>query len=196
MTWGYEDDHESAAQEDSRIQALVDSVNDAIGTLVKANPENRIAIAVFNGSSTALLPKLTTGSEILKEVPDGNYLEITSYTHTPNEDKGAAQVTCNINKNKANTDGGTNIQAGMFAGMKILANNEDTTYELADGTAVPRIPNVVFMSDGAPTTFASAKDTKYYTKSGDSKSGSITNSTDLDPKRHGSRYAGRKGRRL
>ncbi|HIZ06788.1 MAG TPA: hypothetical protein IAA08_02490, partial [Candidatus Eubacterium avistercoris] len=180
MTWGYNKDHESVDKKDSRIQALVDSVNDAIDTLVKANPENRIAIAVFNGSSTALLPELTTGSKILEKVPDGNYLEITGYHFEQGKDGGTAEVTCKINDEKAETGSGTNIQAGMFAGMKILADNEDTTYELADGTAVTRIPNVVFMSDGAPTTFASAQDATYTDENNKKQSGSITNSTDLD----------------
>ena len=183
MTWGYNKDHESVEQEDSRIQALVNSVNKAIDTLAKANPENRIAIAVFNGSSTALLPELTTGSKILEKVQDGKYLEITNYNFEPGKDGGKAFVTCHINGKEANTDGGTNIQAGMFAGMKILADEKDTTYELADGTQVTRIPNVVFMSDGAPTTFASAKNAKYIDENNGERSGSITNSTNLDPER-------------
>ncbi len=101
MTWGYNKDHESVDKKDSRIQALVDSVNDAIDTLVKANPENRIAIAVFNGSSTALLPELTTGSKILEKVPDGNYLEITGYHFEQGKDGGTAEVTCKINDEKS-----------------------------------------------------------------------------------------------
>ena len=66
MTWGYNKDHESVDRKIQESRRLSDSVNDAIDTLVKANPENRIAIAVFNGSSTALLPELTTGSKILE----------------------------------------------------------------------------------------------------------------------------------
>lgn len=79
MTWGYKEDHVSVARDQSRIQAMITSVNNAIDALVKANPQNRIAIAVFNGASTTLLPKLMTGAAILQQVSDGNYLSIYNY---------------------------------------------------------------------------------------------------------------------
>lgn len=182
MTWGYRLDHVSVAQDQSRIQAMITSVNNAIGALVKANPKNRIAIAVFNGSSTALLPNLTTGADILQHVRDGNYLSIYGYTYTPDRDGGRADVRCNINGETTSTGGGTNIQAGMFAGMKILADNKDTTAEV-NGETVTRIPNVILMSDGAPTTFSSANDAIYRTEDNDQRTGSITNDIYLDPDR-------------
>ena len=179
MTWGYDRSGVSVAQQDSRIQAMITALNSTIDTLVKANPENRIAIAVFNGSSGVLLGDLTSGTAILEKVSDGNYLEITDYNYTPGADGGRAEVTCNINGANATTGGGTNIQAGLFAGMGILANNGDTTFTV-EGQQVTRVPNVVLMSDGAPTTFSSATDATYTDGSGDRQTGEITNSTDID----------------
>lgn len=179
MTWGYSQAHVSVAQDQSRIQAMITSVNNAIDALVKANPQNRIAIAVFNGSSTTLLPNLMTGEAILQRVSDGNYLSIYDYTYTLGQDRGRADVRCNINNDTTSTGGGTNIQAGMFAGMKILADNRDTTAEV-NGETVIRVPNVILMSDGAPTTFSSATDATYTGENGGQRQGSITNNTDLD----------------
>ncbi len=182
MTWGYSQAHESVAKDQSRIQAMITSVNNAIDALVKANPQNRIAIAVFNGSSTTLLPNLTTGTAILQQVSDGNYLSIYDYTYTPGQDGGRADVRCNINDTTTSTGGGTNIQAGMFAGMEILADNTYTTAEV-NGETVTRIPNVILMSDGAPTTFSSATDATYIRESGGRHQDSITNDTDLNSDR-------------
>lgn len=182
MTWGYSQAHVSVAKDQSRIQAMITSVNNAIDALVKANPQNRIAIAVFNGSSTTLLPNLTTGTAILQQVSDGNYLSIYDYTYTPGQDGGRADVRCNINDTTTSTGGGTNIQAGMFAGMEILADNTYTTAEV-NGETVTRIPNVILMSDGAPTTFSSATDATYIRESGGRHQDSITNDTDLNSDR-------------
>ncbi|KFI85455.1 hypothetical protein BSAE_1308 [Bifidobacterium pullorum subsp. saeculare DSM 6531 = LMG 14934] len=181
MTWGYQTDHESVARQDSRIQAMVDSVNSAIGTLVHASGQNRIGIAVFNGRSTQLVP-LTTAEEILQHVSNGQYLEITNYSYTSGKDGGTATVHSNINNATTTTDGGTNIQAGLFAGMSMLANSNDTTVTVA-GESVTRIPNVVLMSDGAPTTFSSSTDASYYDEDDHWRRGQITNDTNLNTDR-------------
>lgn len=165
MTWGYRDSGQSVPQDESRLQAMVDSMNSAIDTLVKANPQNRIAIVTFNGScqaEQALIPDLMTGEEILAEVTDGKYLEIQNYDQNLNEgeDDATADVYCYATRRKASTSGGTNIQAGLFRGMSILANTPDTTADV-NGTTVTRVPNVILMSDGAPTTFSSSENASY-----------------------------------
>ena len=90
-------------------------------------------------------------------------------------------MTCKINDEKAG-----DRQRHQYPGGNVCGNEDPggtmriQPYELADGTAVTRIPNVVFMSDGAPTTFASAQDATYTDENNKKQSGSITNSTDLD----------------
>lgn len=148
------------AQAASRLQAMVDSLNTTIATLVEDNPENRIGIAVFNGTASRLLG-LTPASE-MTDVSNGEYLEITSFVPYDSSTKHEANATvcCNINGESADTAGGTNIQAGMDLGMSMLTEVDSTyTYE---GTEYTRIPNVVLMSDGAPTSFSSADDATWY----------------------------------
>lgn len=75
-------------------------------------------------------------------------------------DNGHASVACNISGGLTlNTDSKTNIQSGLFEGMSILADASDTTFDSSeyDGTYT-RIPNVVLMSDGAPTTISLGAD--------------------------------------
>lgn len=174
MTWGYSDPQEADKANNSRLYAMVDAVNSAIDKLVKSNPQNRIAIVAFSGNlpEKQLLPELTTGKDLLRKVVNGNYLSLENWNQGVDGDDGgedpnrkdhddaSADVVCNYNNYKVSTAGGTNIQAGLFAGMRILAGTQDTTYTM-NGTEVTRIPNVVFMSDGAPTTFSSAKDAQY-----------------------------------
>lgn len=165
MNWGQGsqetvDGTPEQAQAASRLQAMVDSLNTTIATLVEDNPDNRIGIAVFNGTASTLL-ELTSASK-MTNVSNREYLKITKFVP---DDSGAkreadATVHCNINNWDADTAGGTNIQAGMDLGMSMLTGIDSAyTYE---GTTYTRIPNVVLMSDGAPTSFSSADDATWY----------------------------------
>lgn len=145
----------------SRLLAMVNALNDSIDTLVQDNENNRIGIAVFNGTAMTLLP-LTQVSEF-GNVQNGQYLEITDfdrYTSASDKQEANATVQCNINNKSADTAGGTNIQAGMDLGMSMLADAESTLYEY-EGKSYTRIPNVVLMSDGAPTSWSPTSNTKW-----------------------------------
>lgn len=127
----------------SRLLAMVNALNDSIDTLVQDNENNRIGIAVFNGTAMTLLP-LTQVSEF-GNVQNGQYLEITAfdrYTSASDKQEANARVQCNINNASADTAGGTNIQAGMDLGMSMLADAESTLYEY-EGKSYTRIPNVL-----------------------------------------------------
>lgn len=179
MCWGTDSEVVSASDgSDSRIRAMVDSLNSAADLLVESNENNRIAVTVFNGSSATLL-ELTETGEIEDIVPDGGkYFSLSSFTGTSGADNGRAEVTCNINQRQTGTAGGTNIHAGLYEGMNILAKVPDTTFSTAKGQVV-RIPNIVLMSDGAPTTFASAFDAQWTDNSGISQTGTINRSSDV-----------------
>ena len=182
MTWGYDKSGESVPQKQSRLQAMVDSMNSAIDILVNANPQNRIAIVTFNGTCTgdqALINELTTGEDILKDANE-DYLTIQNYDQNTGAgpDEASADVHCNITDRTASTAGGTNIQSGLFRGMSILANAKDTTAKV-NGQTVTRVPNVILMSDGAPTTFSSSNNATYTSRSGESKTGKIKRSTSV-----------------
>lgn len=166
-------------KDDSRIKAMVDALNTNIAALAESNQENRIGVAVFNASASVLMP--LTPVRDFETIENGQYFTLQSFSGTEGKDDGKATVLCNMNGQPASTAGGTNIQAGLYQGMKLLADEQHTTYDYSNGQTVTRIPNVVVMSDGAPTTFASASDSSYRMgDSGDWRNvGTITNNTNL-----------------
>lgn len=172
MCWGVQSQLVTS-KDDSRIKAMVDALNASIDQLVKANDNNRIGIAVFNGTGSVLM-ELTDAETIKNNVKAGNYITLQSFSGTEGMDNGNATILCNMNNATAVTAGGTNIQAGLFQGMNLLATENETTFRYDDGETVTRIPNVILMSDGAPTTFASAQDTRQ----GNNNLGIVDNKTD------------------
>ena len=97
MAWGQYENGAGAVtdQAGSRVQAMVDAVNNAIGALVAADPRSRVGIVCFNRGAQTML-ELTA----VTPRPDGDYLEITRWNATPGADdgnRGNVQVTCNIN---------------------------------------------------------------------------------------------------
>lgn len=164
-------------RDNSRIKAMVDALNESIATLANASDENRIGVAVFNGTGSVLMP-LKAVKDFKGNITNGKYFELTKFE--PNgKGEANATVTCNMSGEPADTAGGTNVQAGIYQGMKLLANEADTTYTMGDQT-VTRIPNVVIMSDGAPTTFASPTNAQYREGDNDDwkEAGVITNKSD------------------
>ena len=163
MCWGTQTD-KVTTENDSRIYAMVQALNESIDTFVKASDKNRIAISVFNGTGSVLMGLTETG-DIKKQIQSGeNYITLTNF----DEAKERATIQCNMvsGKPEVTTAGGTNIQAGLYQGMNILATEKNTTYSPTDGVSVTRIPNVVVMSDGAPTTFVSSEDSEYRVNGG------------------------------
>lgn len=157
MTWGVDTDVVSREDgSDSRVKYMVDSLNDAIDALAQDNPENRIGIVVFNGNAATMLPLTKLTPENLQSVQNGEYLELNWIGGTTGQDNGEASVECHISGGQAMpTDSKTNIQAGLFEGMNMLAEAPETTFTYdGDGKTYTRIPNVVLMSDGAPTTIS------------------------------------------
>lgn len=169
MNWGTRSEQvdgntDEEGKANSRLLAMVNALNKSIDTLVQDNENNRIGIAVFNGKAMTLLPLTSVSNSNFDDVQDGQYLEITKFvldTSNVNKLEANATVRCNINKQSADTAGGTNIQAGMEQGMSMLANASSTLYEY-EGEQYTRIPNVVLMSDGAPTSWSPTSNTTWY----------------------------------
>lgn len=159
MTWGINSTTVSSPDgSDSRIKAMVDAMNQTIDALAKANPENRIGIVVFNAHAQEMLQLTKLTSENLSNVEEGNYLSLESFSGTEGEDNGESTVVCHIDGGSTiQTASKTNIQDGLFEGMNMLAEAQDTTFKYK-GSEYTRIPNVVLMSDGAPTTISLAQD--------------------------------------
>lgn len=161
MTWGVDSTTVSNPDgSDSRIKAMVDAMNQTIDALAKANPENRIGIVVFNRAYREMLPLTELNGENLNRVRNGEYLRLEDFTGTPGQDDGHAWVYCDINNGvPRETDSKTNIQSGLYYGMQMLAEADETTFVYeGDQRTYTRIPNIVLMSDGAPTTISLAAD--------------------------------------
>ena len=168
MTWGVDSTTVSRGDgSDSRINYMVDALNSTIDALVKdSDPEhpNRIGIVYFNRTGQTLLPLTELSETNVTGVQDRNddgepdYVSLSSFSGTPGQDNGKATVTCYIeHQRSANTDSKTNIQYGLYTGMSMLAEEPETTFTY-EGEKYTRIPNVVLMSDGAPTTISFPRD--------------------------------------
>lgn len=163
MTWGVDSTTVSNPNgSDSRIKAMVDAMNQTIDALAKANPENRIGIVVFNRAYREMLPLTKLNEDNLNQVHNSEYLRLVDFTGTSGQDNGHAWVYCDIkNGVRQETDSKTNIQSGLYYGMQMLAEADHTTFVYeGDDKTYTRIPNIVLMSDGAPTTISLAGDSQ------------------------------------
>jgi len=145
----------------SRIANTVTAVNTSIDKLMSMNDYTRVAVVVFSDTATTLLPldhyvKHTSGNTTY------DYLTLNTQYAGGNVEltvRATGQEEGNINR-EIDVSGGTNIQAGLYEGMNILASAQDTTADI-NGSSVKRVPSVILLSDGAPTY--SSGDTNYNT---------------------------------
>ncbi len=148
----------------SRIANLVTEVNTSIEKILSMNENNRVAVVGFNARAIEILPL----DHYTKNGTDP-YFKVnveTPPTPDPKLDWAVisnAKITVSAVNSSNNhirdtidvTDG-TNIQAGMYTGMKLLANATSTTVEIG-GETINRIPSVILLSDGAPTYSSDSK---------------------------------------
>jgi hypothetical protein len=137
----------------SRLEALVDALNMAISILMRANPNNRIAVVGYGGDGQRhamvfdILPIL------------GRYTGIGPYGEfiVMDGDNSIKTTVDELDPRSFRAIGGTPTQAGIAHGARILQNNEDTSFnapvEGGEGgtTLVTRRPNIILMTDGEPT---------------------------------------------
>ncbi|MBQ7858770.1 MAG: DUF11 domain-containing protein, partial [Faecalibacterium sp.] len=131
-----------------RADDVMAAANSAISTLLSLNENNRIAVVGFSNHASVLSPL-------------GHYDDsaATSHLTVSNGNLRGRNANGTVNTSGRNIhDGGTNIQAGIIAGAKLLtADSVDTTVTVDtnnDGTldtTVNRMPFLVILSDGAPT---------------------------------------------
>ncbi len=135
---------------------LINAANDAIEKLLDTNKNNRVGVVLYsaNGSTgtstysqsvTQILPidRYTTGS-------DGQYLSL-SRQGTVSVD-GDVRGTKNFDRKTKSFGGGTYIQAGLWEALKMFESIDtvisDNNWQSGDS----RMPILVLMSDGAPST--------------------------------------------
>lgn len=137
--------------------SLVNAANNAIKTLLETNENNRVGVVLYSASSnvgtstytqsvTRILPidRYTTDS-------DNVYLRLRNNIVSVDSDVRGTIANADLDNQKA-FSGGTYIQAGLFEAMKMF-REMDTV--IADGnwqSGDDRMPILVLMSDGAPST--------------------------------------------
>lgn len=147
------------------LDNTVEAVNSSIRTLMEMNEENRAAVVLYDTDVDTLLPlgHYTSSSQgngdfIGYTIVEGSYWEgdTVYFYNTVNENvyyNNPSSGWGGINTDECLNTGssrGTNIQLGVYTGMKILADNEETT-AVIDGETVNRVPAVILLSDGSPT---------------------------------------------
>jgi len=141
----------------TRIDVLVEALNEAIKMLMDANPNNRVAVVAYGGHSVS-------GQNASKIVPilrlDHHHVSNGIYFSMSNSN--TVQVSSQIpdsalfaaaNRN-IRVEGGTPTQRGIYRGAQVLLENTDTTFTTTvDGEefTLIRRPNIILMTDGDPT---------------------------------------------
>ncbi len=153
----------------SRIYNTVQAANAAIDELMSLNPYTRVAVVAFSTNARVLLPldRYTKTTRLVEiEQPGPNRWENQEVEYfTLNRETGsnnyATLYTNAVNSSNqtvtlnTSVEGGTNIQVGLYEGMKILADENETTVDI-NGATVQRVPSVIILSDGSPTYSSSS----------------------------------------
>lgn len=137
----------------SRAAVMVEALNDAIHTIMNANPHNRVAVVAYGGYASGAV-NMSRSQQILKlghYSVTGNLLSISANRITvsslvPSDMVAASSVA---------VDGATPTQRGIYEGAKVLEENDDTQYrfttEKGQDITITRRPVMVLLTDGDPT---------------------------------------------
>lgn len=161
--------------DNSRAETLVTAANSAISTLMSANEHNRVAVVAFssegygggtsNGAAANVLSSLdhytgTAATAHLQWVNDQGGTTGQGRSYIAGRDT-VTTSSGSVNAYRNGKNGGTNIQAGIIEGAKVLTSVTNTTYTDPDtDETVTRIPFLIILSDGQPT-FSYDDDTWY-----------------------------------
>lgn len=149
-----------------RLEKMVESVNNAINTIVEKSPNSRIGIVAYSSTATEILPlsKLVPEAGVTKtQWFAGSDFNSSASACTVRFNANVQEATSadewgsikNINEsvktNSGNTGIGmqTNLQSGLALGMSMLADEKVTKwYSKKTEKTYSRIPAVIVMTDG------------------------------------------------
>jgi hypothetical protein len=137
----------------SRATVMVGALNDAIHTIMDANPNNRVAVVAYGGYASKSTNYTRTYQILKLDHYDitGDYFSISGNRITVNKNIGDEFVT----SREISVEGGTPTQRGIYAGARILAENTDKEFQfkLESGRLInlTRQPALILLSDGDPT---------------------------------------------
>jgi len=190
---------------DARVRTMVDSANDAIKELLDLNQNNRVGVVLYSGNSsfgtsntgtaTLLLPldRYTIGSEYIDntgtQYKENDFLQVDTNngirvrvaqgeaTWWSDEEVMVKNDDGNfVTAQNKRATGGTYTQNGMYLAWKEFEKVDDTVIQDSFQAGTKRMPIMVLMSDGAPTTAT----TNYYNV-GTSNVGNGAGSCATDP---------------
>ncbi|MCL2493240.1 MAG: VWA domain-containing protein, partial [Clostridiales bacterium] len=157
MTYGFADNTTEGAQGARRVDAMTDSLNEAIRTLMDANPNNRVAVVAYGGLSGRVpMTYSFLGLDHYNTVSAGQPFfsvdyggpGLANFSVTPNVTDSGGTLVSPV---QAPVSGGTPTQRGIWTGSQVLMNNTVTTYTDPAGNTVARKPVMILMTDGEPT---------------------------------------------
>ena len=166
-------DVSGSMNDNDKDKTMVDSVNSAISTIMKENPDSRVGVVAYSSKENSSYSNNSNAITLLplgKYTPksDGKYLTIKddTYTITWRDEWGIPQsatydkdiISTNVNEVASislNVYGGTYTQAGIKAGSDILtsASTKYTTKVNGKDKEVTRTPVIILLSDGDPTYY-------------------------------------------
>ncbi|MCL2402670.1 MAG: VWA domain-containing protein [Coriobacteriia bacterium] len=141
----------------SRITFLIEALNEAIGILQDANPQNRLAVVAYGGVSGGYARVQHVLALGRYTAVGSNFFSVSGSTVTVNASpvpgSGGNRVVSSLR-----VEGSTPTQWGIYEGAQILEQASTTVVVPMtdiDGTVtdvtVTRRPNLVLMTDGEPT---------------------------------------------
>lgn len=153
----------SMANSNSEAQ-LINAANDAIAELLEVNKNNRVGVVMYSASTTA--GSSTYAESVTRILPIDRYTTAADGVYLSLSGNGRVSVDRDVAGTVANADldnaksfgGGTYIQAGLWEAMEMFKEMDtvigDNNWQSGDN----RMPILVLMSDGAPSTGTSYYD--------------------------------------
>ena len=159
----------SNSMSDQDVRDMVSSTNSAIQKLQEVNNYNRVGVVLYSGTNSAGNSDASTGTVLLPldRYNPGNtsglgnnysetYIQFSNgYVRVHDDTRAVDAPNAEINNYKA-AQGSTYIQNGVFKAWQEFEAVQDTTIETGIQAGTKRMPILVLMSDGAPTTATSS----------------------------------------
>lgn len=149
----------SGSMENSNSESsLITATNNAITELLKANKNNRVGVVLYSASNQT--GTSTYAQSVTRILPIDRYTTASDNVYLRLSNNGTVSVDNDVRGTVANADldntksfgGGTYIQAGLWEAKEMFEETDtvigDNNWQAGDN----RMPILVLMSDGAPST--------------------------------------------
>ncbi len=159
---------------------MVSAANDAMKSLYEVNNHNRVGVVLYSGSSSFGASNTSTATVILpldrytSENRDGTFLTYDDGKVSVSNRVSGKNGTVSTSNEKTAT-GGTYIQNGLYKAWQEFEKVDDVKIEDGFQSGMTRLPIIVLMSDGAPTSATTS-----YTNVGRSNIGNGSGACETD----------------